>query len=107
MYTDSEYKEASLPFKNEEKNNNLTIRRNMHSIKGIYNGKWVIPLEKVHSRPNIKVIITFLEEEPGNIYNDNQQAKESTSRKAGTLKGKIHIKSNFDEPLDDFKEYME
>jgi hypothetical protein len=33
--------------------------------------------------------------------------KERSIRKAGTLKGKIHINDNFDEPLDDFKEYME
>jgi len=79
----------------------------MHSIKGIYNGKWVIPLEEVNSRPNIKVIITFLEEESGGIYCDNQQAKILPERKAGTLKGKIHIKDNFDDLLDDFKEYME
>ena len=28
-------------------------------------------------------------------------------RKAGALKGKIIVPSDFDEPLDDFKEYME
>jgi antitoxin (DNA-binding transcriptional repressor) of toxin-antitoxin stability system len=27
--------------------------------------------------------------------------------KAGTLKGKIRLSPDFDEPLDDFKEYME
>ncbi len=30
--------------------------------------------------------------------------KETPSRKAGTLKGKIHIKDDFDEPLEDFRE---
>ncbi len=34
-------------------------------------------------------------------------AKKKPARKAGTLKGMIHIKDDFDEPLDDFKEYME
>ncbi len=33
--------------------------------------------------------------------------KERPSRKVGTLKGKIHIKDDFDEPLEDFGEYME
>jgi len=33
--------------------------------------------------------------------------KEQPSRKAGTLKGKIHIKDDFDAPLEDFREYME
>lgn len=37
------------------------------------------------------------------------QAKEpiKTSRKAGLAKGLIQMKEDFDEPLDDFKEYME
>ena len=35
----------------------------------------------------------------------NEQVR--TSRKAGLAKGLIAIKEDFDEPLDDFKEYME
>ena len=34
-------------------------------------------------------------------------AEKKPLRKAGTLKGKIHIKDDFDEPLEDFREYME
>jgi len=79
----------------------------MLSIKGLYDGKWVIPLEKIHIKPNVKVIITFLDEESKKNVPDNILPKKMLSRKAGTLKGKIHIKDNFDEPLDDFKEYME
>ena len=33
--------------------------------------------------------------------------KERSSREVGTLKGKIHIKDDFDESLEDFREYME
>jgi hypothetical protein len=32
--------------------------------------------------------------------------KSNNKRKAGTLKGLIHIKDDFDEPLEDFQEYM-
>ncbi len=41
------------------------------------------------------------------IIIDNTAVKERLSRKVGTLKGKIHIKDDFDEPLEDFREYME
>ncbi len=41
------------------------------------------------------------------IIINNTAVKERSSRKVGTLKGKIHIKDDFDEPLDDFREYME
>ena len=33
--------------------------------------------------------------------------KTRPARKAGTLKGMIHMRDDFDEPLEDFKEYME
>ncbi|MCX7015763.1 MAG: hypothetical protein NTW86_24955 [Candidatus Sumerlaeota bacterium] len=34
----------------------------MQSIRGIYNGTMVVPLEQTHAKPNSKVIITFLDE---------------------------------------------
>lgn len=36
-----------------------------------------------------------------------KQKQTKPKRKAGTLKGKIHMSADFDEPLEDFKEYME
>jgi hypothetical protein len=36
----------------------------MLSIRGIYTGKEIKPLEDIHVRSNIHVIITFLEDEP-------------------------------------------
>ncbi|MDA8404439.1 MAG: DUF2281 domain-containing protein [Desulfobacteraceae bacterium] len=41
------------------------------------------------------------------ILRRNPAAKDRPARKAGTLKGMIHMKDDFDEPLEDFKEYME
>ncbi len=41
------------------------------------------------------------------IIINNTAVKERLSRKVGTLKGKIHIKDDFDESLEDFREYME
>lgn len=34
----------------------------MRSIRGIYTGKEIKPLEDIHVRPNVHVIITFLED---------------------------------------------
>lgn len=33
-------------------------------------------------------------------------SKRKTSPKFGSLKGKIHLSADFDDPLDDFKDYM-
>ena len=35
-----------------------------------------------------------------------EKAKAQTQRKAGLAKGLIQMREDFDEPLDDFKEYM-
>ncbi len=35
----------------------------MRSIRGIYTGKEIKFLEEIHIRPNVRVIITFLEDE--------------------------------------------
>lgn len=67
------------------------------TIKGIYeNGKIVleeIPLTKNKS----KVVVTFLEE---------IESPPVKKRPFGSLKGKIGIPDNFNEPLDDLREYM-
>lgn len=66
------------------------------SIKGVYeNGK--IVLDETPSVQNkYKVVVTFL---------DEIQAS-SDKRILGSLKGKIGIPDNFNEPLDDLKDYM-
>jgi len=42
----------------------------MLSIQGIYTGKEIKPLEDIHVRPNVRVIITFLEDD---LSADTQQ----------------------------------
>ena len=39
------------------------------------------------------------------LYQKNKDSNSNKHPKAGFLKGKIVIGKNFDEPLDDFKEY--
>lgn len=45
-----------------------------------------------------------------NLLKENQKKSgidpQKTSPKFGALKGKIHLSPDFDEPLDDFQEYM-
>ena len=53
-----------------------------------------------------------LKDEVGNfidLLKSKAQEKKGikTSRKAGLAKGLIRMRKDFDEPLDDFKEYME
>jgi len=41
------------------------------------------------------------------LISKKKSGKRGKNRKAGFLKGKIEMSPDFDEPLDDFKEYME
>jgi hypothetical protein len=36
----------------------------MISVRGIYNGREIKALEEINVKPNVEVIITFLEDEP-------------------------------------------
>ncbi|MPR33697.1 DUF2281 domain-containing protein [Salmonirosea aquatica] len=66
------------------------------SISGVYeNGKLTL-LEAPPTQKKAKVIITFIEDE------DNI----TSQRKLGGLEGKITLPDDFNEPLDDLKDYM-
>jgi len=45
--------------------------------------------------------------EPFEVIIIKKTHKKKPTRKAGTLKGFIHMQDDFDEPLEDFKDYME
>lgn len=44
----------------------------MISIRGVYDGKKIKPLEKFDVPPNVEVIITFIENKPGDRSVDDQ-----------------------------------
>lgn len=52
----------------------------MRSIHGVYTGTEIRPLETIHVRPNVQVIITFLDETmdtPENAHQDAYLTKQS------------------------------
>lgn len=70
----------------------------MHtSINGVFeNGAFVL-LEPPPTNKKSKVIITFI---------NDIDYKTPNKRRLGGLEGKISIPDNFNEPLDDLKDYM-
>ncbi len=68
------------------------------TIKGTYDNGRIVLDEIPPIKNKSKVVVTFLEE----IQFSNGFQK----RRLGSLKGKICIPDNFNEPLDDLKEYM-
>lgn len=63
-------------------------------------------ISKIHSLPeNLKAeVARFVESLKNRAEVDNSQPR--FQRKAGSSVGKYHIAPDFDEPLEDFKEYM-
>ncbi|GAB3323052.1 hypothetical protein GCM10027299_18950 [Larkinella ripae] len=68
------------------------------SVTGIYENGRVILEEIPKSQKKQKVIVTFLEEE-------NTEPTPLTERPFGTMKGSFKLASDFNDPLDDLKEY--
>ena len=67
------------------------------TIKGTYENGRIVLDEIPQAKNKSKVVVTFLEETPPAHLN---------KRRLGSLKGKISIPENFNEPLDDLKDYM-
>ena len=68
------------------------------TIKGTYNNGQIVLDEIPPTKNKLKVVVTFLEEIESSTFQ---------KRPFGSLKGKIGIPDNFNEPLDDLKDYMD
>lgn len=66
----------------------------MLSIPGIYTGREIRPLEPIRSRPNQRVIITFLDE-------DAPLQPMASPRVPGSARGQIVMSDDFALPLPD------
>ena len=70
----------------------------LNTVKGYYEKGQIILTEEPHVKDKTEVIVTFLTEE--HTY------QEGKKRIPGSLKGKVSIPDNFNDPLEDLKDYM-
>jgi hypothetical protein len=68
------------------------------TIKGYYDNGQIVLEENPPVNTKTEVIVTFLTEE--------KTAKATIKRKLGGLEGLVNLPDDFNEPLDDLKEYM-
>ncbi len=71
--------------------------RMLTTIKGVYDNGKILLDEMPPTQNRAKVVVTFLEE---------IESPPIQKRPFGSLKGKIGIPDNFNEPLDDLRDYM-
>jgi hypothetical protein len=67
------------------------------TVKGTYENGRVVLDEIPPVKNKSKVVVTFLED---------TRSTQPGKRRLGSLKGKVGIPENFNEPLDDLKDYM-
>jgi hypothetical protein len=74
------------------------------AIKGIYENGQVVLQEEPPTRKKMKVLVTFLDE----AETSSSKRQLGSLLRLGSLQGKNYaIPDDFNDPLDDLKEYME
>jgi hypothetical protein len=68
------------------------------TIKGYYDHGQIVLEEIPPVKTKTEVMVTFLTRE--------RAEEQPSKRKLGGLEGKVNIPDNFNEPLDDLKDYM-
>ena len=79
---------------------------NMHAIRAIYNGTDFKPTQPIPVKGSYEVVITFIEPSVNEASGIDAQEKLPRSTIRGLLKGKVRMASDFNEPLEEMKEYM-
>ncbi len=67
------------------------------TVRGYYDDGNIVLEEKVSVAGKADVIVTFL---------DENEIREVRVRIPGAMKGKVSLPDDFNEPLDDYKDYM-
>jgi len=76
----------------------------MYAVKAIYDGVNFKPSQPIAVKGRHEVIITFLE--PVTDIGTEQIKKLPRSEIIGCLKGKVWMADDFNEPIEELKEYM-
>ena len=79
----------------------------MYAIKAIYDGTDFKPMQPIPVKEDYEVVITFIEPVKKEQVNVVKDGKRPRSELIGLLKGKVWMSDDFNEPLEEMKEYME
>ena len=75
------------------------------AVKGYYEKGNIVLKETAPVTEKTDVIVTFLNE-PAFESPQTENSRKKNEIVFGSLKGKIHLPEDFDEPLEDLKDYM-
>ena len=78
----------------------------MYAVNAIYDGTTFKPVQPIPVKENYKVVITFIEPVSNEMIGASKPKKLPRSTSEGFLKGKVKMSADFNEPLEEMKEYM-
>jgi len=78
----------------------------MYTIKAIYDGNNFKLMQPIPVKESYEVFITFVEPLKKDITSINQSIKLPRSTALGLWKDKVWMSNDFNEPLDEMKDYM-
>ena len=78
----------------------------MDAIKAIYDGTSFRPMQPIPVKEEYELVITFIKPVKESSTNSNTPDKLPRSTIKGILKGKVWMSDDFNEPLEEMKEYM-
>lgn len=79
----------------------------MYAVKAIYDGVNFKPKQPISIKGMHEVVITFLEPVTDGIDDMGQIKKRPRTEIIGCLKGKVWMADDFNDPIEELKEYME
>jgi len=81
----------------------------MYAIKALYDGTGFQPMQPIPVKEKYDVVITFIEPAKNETTKKNAAIPGKLPRSSikGALKGKVWLSSDFNEPIDVMREYME
>ena len=86
----------------------------MYAIKAIYDGENFMPTQPIPVKEDYEVVITFVEPVKKSVESKKDNANNNVNKKTklprstsiGLLKGKVWMSDDFNEPIEEMKEYM-
>jgi len=78
----------------------------MYAVKAIYDGINFKPMQPISIKGMYEVVITFLEPVADDVVREEPIVKRPRSEIFGCLKGQVWMSEDFNEPIDELKEYM-
>ena len=78
----------------------------MYAIKAIFDGTTFQPIQPIPVEESYEVVITFISPVKKDTFDAIVSTKQPRSSLKGLLKGKVRMSADFNEPIEEMKEYM-